>query len=264
MNNSVYGKTMENVRNRINFQLVANESKALNMRNTKRKFTIFSENCVGVHLLKKEVVLNKPIFIGQCVLDESKVVMYDFHYNFMLEKFERENIDLLFTDTDSLCYHIKNQDPYEIIGNDKEYFDLSEYPEDHPLFDKTNKKVIGKFKDEAIGDGKLDYITEFVGLRSKLYAYKTLEEEKKKCKGVKRNVVKKEFNFDMYNKIRLIDEMEDIEKLGMVKQNVIRSYKHKLYSETVNKLGLSSKDDKTVICKNHIDTMTFGHYKLKI
>jgi len=101
MNNSVYGKTMENVRNRINFRLLTTEEQALSIRNTRKKFTIFNENLVGVHLLKKEVKLNKPIFIGQNVLDESKVVMYDFHYNFMLKKFEKRNLDLLFTDTDS-------------------------------------------------------------------------------------------------------------------------------------------------------------------
>ena len=115
MNNSVYEKTTEYVRNRINFKLVSNEHQALAIRNTQRGFTIFNEDLVGVHLLKKEVKLNKPIFIGQNFLDESKFVMYDFHYNFMLKKFEKRNVDLLFTDTDSLCYHIKRQNPYEII-----------------------------------------------------------------------------------------------------------------------------------------------------
>jgi hypothetical protein len=114
MNNSVYGKTMENVRGRINFKFVSTEQQALNIRNKRTRHTIFNEDLVGVHLLKKEVKLNKPIFIGQCVLDNSKYLMYDFHYNFMLEKFKRENIDLLFTDTDSLCYHIRNQDPLKL------------------------------------------------------------------------------------------------------------------------------------------------------
>jgi hypothetical protein len=262
MNNSVYGKTMENVRNRINFKLVSTEEKALNIRNTRRQYTIFSDSLVGVHLLKKEVKLNKPIFIGQNVLDESKYIMYNFHYNFMLEKFKRENIDLLFTDTDSLCYHIRNQDPYEIIKKNKSYFDLSEYPKDHPLYDATNKKVIGKFKDEAIGDGEIDYITEFVGLRSKLYAYKTLDKESKKCKGVKRSVVKKELTFQMYNDIRLNDNLEYINANGNVKQNVIRSYKHKLYTECVSKLALNPLDDKSWVCNNRTDTLTFGHYKI--
>lgn len=262
MNNSVYGKTMENVRNRINFKLVNSEEKALGIRNTRKHFTIFSDSLVGVHLLKKEVKLNKPIFIGQNVLDESKCIMYNFHYNFMLKQFNRSNIDLLFTDTDSLCYHIRKQDPYEVIGKNKSYFDLSEYPKNHPLYDATNKKVIGKFKDEAISDGEVDYITEFVGLRSKLYAYKTLGKESKKCKGVKRSVVKKELSFEKYNNIRLNDTLQYINENGNVKQNVIRSYKHKLYTECVSKVALNPLDDKSYLCDNRVDVLTFGHYKL--
>ena len=88
MNNSVYGKTMENVRNRITFKIVS--SKAIILRNVIKKRTIFNENCVGVHLLKKEIKLNKPIFIGQIALDESKYLMYDFHYNFMLKQIDRK------------------------------------------------------------------------------------------------------------------------------------------------------------------------------
>jgi hypothetical protein len=106
MNNSVYGKTMENVRNRINFRLISSEKKALAIKNIRTKITIFNENLVGVHLCKQQVNLNKPIFIGQNVLDQSKLLMYDFHYNFILTKFKRNDVDLLFTDTDSLCYHI--------------------------------------------------------------------------------------------------------------------------------------------------------------
>jgi hypothetical protein len=193
MNNSVYGKTMENVRNRINFKLLCCEEDTLRFINTLKKRTIFNEDCVGIHLLKKEVKLNKPIFIGQCVLDQSKFLMYDFHYNFMLKKFERKNIDLLFTDTDSLCYHIKNQNPYDIINENKDLFDLSAYPKTHHLYSDVNKKVIGKFKDEAI-DGSISYINEFVGLRSKLYSYTTEDnniiEENHKCKGFKKCVMK--------------------------------------------------------------------------
>ncbi len=107
--------------------------------------------------------------------------MYDFHYGFMLKRL-RENIDLLFTDTDSLCYHIRKQDIFKIMKENKEYFDLSDYPKDHELYDETNKKVIGKLKNESIKQ-----ITEFVGLRAKLYAYSVEDGKEKhlKCKGVK-------------------------------------------------------------------------------
>jgi hypothetical protein len=257
MNNSVYGKTMENVRNRINFRLLTTEEQALSIRNTRKKFTIFNENLVGVHLLKKEVKLNKPIFIGQNVLDESKVVMYDFHYNFMLKKFEKRNLDLLFTDTDSLCYHIKRQNPYEIIAQNKELFDLSAYPKSHELYDAANKKVIGKMKNESV-DGQVHYITEFIGLRSKLYAYKTEDEdEHKKCKGVKRNVVASDIKFQDYK-----NTLFQRQKFN-IKQNVFRSHKHQLFSENITKIGLSYNDDKSYILDNNINCYTFGHYKIK-
>jgi hypothetical protein len=257
MNNSVYGKTMENVRNRINFKLISSEAEALALKNTRKSYTIFNEDLVGVHLCKREVKLNKPIFIGQTVLDDSKVLMQDFHYNFMLKQFERKNIDLLFTDTDSLCYHIKNQDPYKIIAKNKEYFDLSAYPKDDPMFDPTNKKVIGKFKDECIDD-KLNYITEFVGLRSKLYAYITNDDlEHKKCKGVKKNVVDKYLSFNDYDNTRKTRDEKTI------KQTTFRSYKHQLFTESITKVGLSASDDKCYILNDNIDTYTFGHYKIK-
>jgi len=255
MNNSVYGKTMENVRNRINFSLVSSEEKALNFHNTLKKRTIFNESCVGVHLLKREVKLNKPVFIGQCVLDESKLLMNDFHYNFMLKKFKRENIDLLFTDTDSLCYEIRKQNPYEVIAANKERFDLSSYPKDHPLYDATNKKVIAKFKNEAV-DGQMDYITEVVGLRSKMYSYTTEIDsaEHHRCKGVKKYVVEKQFKTKLYKDVLHSRESHE------VKQNGFRSYEHQLYTETVQKIGLSCRDDKCYIQDDNIHTYTLGHY----
>ena len=118
MNNAIFGKSMENVRNRINFRLISTEDEAMRVKNLK-KFTIFNENLVGVHIQKLDVVLNKPIYMGQTILDDSKCLMYDFHYNFMLKKFKRENIDLLFTDTDSLAYITRNQDINDIICEKK-------------------------------------------------------------------------------------------------------------------------------------------------
>ena len=252
MNNSVYGKTMENVRNRINFKLIDNPEKALNLKCIQKKHTIFNENLVGVHLLKQEVYLNKPIYIGQNVLDESKLIMYNFHYNFMLEKIEKKNIDLLFTDTDSLCYHIKNIDPYEIIKNNKSYFDLSDYDKNHPLYDITNKKVPAKFKDESNGH----IISEFIGLRSKCYSYILDGEEHKKGKGVKRCVLKNSISHDDYK--NTLFNLED----KIITQNGIRSYKHQLFTVSNNKIGLSRFDDKCYILDDKINTLTLGHYKI--
>ena len=258
MNNSVYGKTMENVRNRINFKLVSTEKEALACRNKSAKYTIFNDNLVGVHLLRAEVKLNKPIYIGQAVLDQSKHIMQDFHYNFMLKQYEKKDIDVCMTDTDSLCYHLKNKDPYEIIANNKFYFDLSEYPKNHKLYDPTNKKVIGKFKDESISNG-VHYIKEFVGLRSKLYAYTQTDDKKehKKCKGVSSSVVKKHITFENY----LHTQKTGIQK--EVEMTTFRSYEHQIYTEQIKKVALSSNDDKSYICDDQINCLTFGHYKIK-
>ena len=97
-----------------------------------------------------------------CILDLSKTLMYDFHYNYIKQKYNKAK--LLFTDTDSLCYEIETTDVYKDFCNDKDKFDNSDYPEDSPYFNKANKKVIGKFKDKTSGMP----ITEFIGLRSKL------------------------------------------------------------------------------------------------
>ena len=106
------------------------------------------------------------MYLDQNILDDSKLIMSSFHYNFMMNKVDHDIIKLLFTDTDSLCYHIKKQDIFQIIKNNKDEFDLSNYAKDHELYDGKNSKVIGKMKNESPKQ-----ITEFVGMRSKLYNY---------------------------------------------------------------------------------------------
>ena len=202
-----------------------------------------------------KIKFDKPIYAGFCILDLSKSLMYDFHYNYIVKKYGQKQ-KLLFTDTDSLAYEIKTEDFYQDISDDVvEKFDTSNYAKDHPSGIKTgcNKKVIGKMKDECGGK----QITEFVGLRSKMYSYKVDETEEKKAKGVKKNVIKKYISFnDYYN--CLIERVKPIHR----KMNLIRSHKHEIYSETVNKVALSADDDKRVIGKDGISTVAYGHYML--
>ena len=80
---------------------------------------------MGVHIQKQKILLNKPVYLGGTILDDAKYTMYQFHYEFMLKHIKRDNLKLLFTDTDSLCYHVLEQDIFKIIGENKEYFDLS-------------------------------------------------------------------------------------------------------------------------------------------
>ena len=134
-----------------------------------------------------------------CILDLSKTLMYDFHYNYIKRKYGGK-AKLLSTDTESLMYEIETEDFYKDISADvKDRFDTSDYPSDHPsgIPSRFNKKGLGMFKGEV--GGKV--IDEFVGLRAKLYSYKMFEgDESKKCKGVKKSVVKKSIAHEDYKK----------------------------------------------------------------
>ncbi|KAK3733350.1 hypothetical protein QZH41_003614 [Actinostola sp. cb2023] len=184
MNNSVFGKTMENLRKRVSVKLIntPKQLKKLTANPLFDYFRIFDENLVGVDMKKPSLYLNRPIYVGFCILDISKILMYDFHYNVIKQKYGN-NATLLFTDTDSLCYNIKTEDIYEDMYEDLDLYDTSEYPRDHVLHSTVNKKVLGKMKDETHGLP----IEEFVGLRPKMYSLLYHEEgrevEKKTAKG---------------------------------------------------------------------------------
>ena len=201
MNNSVFGKTMENIRKRVDVRLVTDEKKLLKMaaKPTYVSCKIFSENLVAVHKIKETLTLNRPAYIGMCILDLSKTLMhmYDFYYNYIKKKYG-DQAKLLFTDTDSLTYEIEAQDVYSDFWNDKNRFDNSDYRQDSRYFDKTNKKVIGKFKDEAVGIP----VTEFVVLRSKMYSYmKDNQKRGKTAKGIKKNIVKNNIKHENYKEV---------------------------------------------------------------
>ena len=255
MNNSVYGKTMENIRNRVNIKLANNQEKAkiLASQPNYKHHVIFNQNLSSFHMKKKKLVFNKPIYCGMAILDLSKTLMYDFHYNYMNKKFKKDDHKLLFTDTDSLCYEIKTDDFYKDISNDvKDKFDTSNFEKDHPsnIFFQGNKKVIGMMKDEA--GGKI--IDEFVGLRAKLYSYKMHRgKSEKKCKGIKKNVIKQAISHQDY-KICLFGKKEQMREM-----NVIRSRQHTLFTEKIRKVALSTEDYKRIIQEDGIHTLAYGH-----
>ena len=184
LNNACFGKTMENLRKRVDIGLVTSKHKLLKL-SSKPTFVsskIFNNNLVAVHKIKETLTLNRPAYVGMCILHLSKTLMYDFHYKYIKKKYG-DKAKLLFTDTDSLTYEIQAEDVYQDFWNDRHLFDNSDYPESSPYFDKTNKKVIGKFKDEATGVP----ICEFVGLRSKMYSYiKSNRTEERQLKASKR------------------------------------------------------------------------------
>ena len=221
MNNSVFGKTMENIRKHRNIKLVTNKDKYLRMvmKPNFKSGVLFGENLMGCEMGHTKVVMKKPIYLGQTILDLSKIVMYEFHYDYMKPKFE--GLQLCHMDTDSLVYHIKTEDFYADIANDvEERFNTSGYVpttarSHRPLSIGKNKKVIRLMKDESEGT----IMTEFVPLRPKLYSYKKLDGsetsngphfvEDKKCKGIKKCVVKKTLMFENYKNCLFEDSTEN-------------------------------------------------------
>lgn len=258
MNNAMFGKSIENIRKRLNLELVSSQ-KRMEKLVCKPNFldrVIYSESLAAVSCSKESILFNKPIYIGFSVLELSKVHMYSFHYNVM-KKYFGTKIRLLYSDTDSLFYEILTDDIYDQMNSPelKQYFDTSNYDKNHPCFSMKNKKVLGLFKDEC--SGKI--IVEYIGLRPKLYCYKIFESlVKKKAKGIKNNVVQRGITFDDF-KSCLLDRNSNICK----QQTTFKSKKHVIRTVTVNKIALNARDDKRVTLNDGVNTLAYGHYKLK-
>nr|DAC81291.1 TPA_asm: PolB [Ladona dragonfly adintovirus] len=254
MNNAVFGKTMENVRKRINFEIVSNEKRLRKLIASSMFLdrTIYGENLVGVHSRKRKTFMNKPIYIGQTVLDISKILMYNFYYNHLRLRYEK-NVSLLYMDTDSFILEVKTWDFYEDMRADIELYDLSNYPRDHPCYSEMNKKIVGKMKDECGGRP----ITHFAGLRSKLYSFCVKEGgTEKRAKGVKKATIKNSISFDDYvhclrNNISCSRRM-----------TLIKSTSHELYTVELNKVALSPFDDKRFVMDDGVNTFSWGHYQI--
>ena len=245
---------MENIRKRVDVRLVTSKEKLskLASKPTYVSSKIFNENLVAVHKIKETLTLNRPAYIGMCILDLSKTLMYDFHYNYIKQKYDNK-AKLLFTDTDSLTYEIETKDVYRDFWNDKDRFDNNDYNKESPFYNTANKKVIGKFKDEAAGVP----VVEFVGLRSKMYSYvKDNEQTARTAKGIKKQVIRK--NITHYNYIDVLFNNKQI----MHTMKTIRSEKHQLGSFELNKISLSCFDDKRFIHQNGITSYAYGHYKI--
>ena len=204
---------------------------------------MFSENFCAIHLKKESIEMDKPIYIGTSILDLSKLFMYDYYYNNLKSKY-KDNVSLLYMDTDSFIFEIKTSDVYEDMIDNIDIYDTSNYKLGDVLFSSNNEKVIGKFKDEL--GGKV--MSEFIGLRSKAYAFtyidNNIERCKKKLKGIKKKIRNETINFKHYYNC-LILKKEEYRKM-----NKIRSYKHQLYSEEINKKAFGAFDDKRYILEN--------------
>ena len=253
MNNSVFGKTMENLRNRVDIKIVRSNEKdkirKLVASPLYARHVIFTNDLVGIDMRKSRLLLNKPVYTGMTILDKSKILMYDFFYNHLKKQYG-EKCELLYTDTDSLLLKIETEDVYKDIKANENFYDTSDYPKEHPLHSTVNKKVLGKMKDECAGTP----ISEVVCLRSKMYSVmKTDEKNIRKAKGVKKNVVKKQIKHEQYRQA-LFSKVQMWH--GM---NILRSEGHEIYGMHLNKISLSPFDSKRWIADDGVNTKAYGY-----
>ena len=258
MNNAVYGKTNENLRNRVNVEVITNKAIALK-RVAKPSFErsqIIRDDLVIIQCKVITLKLNKPVYVGFSILELSKVLMYDFHYNHMVPKYKK-NLSLCFTDTDSLLYDVKTENIYDDMKSNYDLYDFSEYPLEHSLFSKENKKVIGKMKDELNSIVLLD----FIGLYPKSYSLfyngtiKDNVNEMQKVKGVKESVKKQHLRHAHFR-----DTLFNLKTIS-VAQNIIKSRKHTLSTYHITKSALRAFDTKRWILDDNIHTLAYGHYR---
>ena len=245
MNNSVFGKTMENIRKHRDIKLVTTNKKRIKLVSEPNYHAI---NCISEDL--SIIEMNKTIYLGLSILDISKILIYEFWYDYMKLKYN-DNVKLCYMDTDSFIMNIKTEDFYKDISNDVgKRFDTSNYEVNRPLPTGKNKKVIGLMKDEL--GGKI--ITEFVTLRPKTYLYLTEDcKEDKKAKGTKKCVIKRMIKFNDYKNCLLKDEV-----LLKSQQRFI-SKKHDAYTENINKITLSNNDDKRIVSSDKITSYLYGY-----
>ena len=254
MNNSTFGKCMENVKRRVKMVLTTSPSKCQSIINkpTFQSLHIFNPNFVALQYKKSVVHLDKPIYVGFSILDLSKMHMFDFHYNVMLKTFEPRSIQLLYTDTDSLIYFIVHERFRRILSRIRDYFDFSNFDKSDSLFFKENRKVLGKFKDETGGRE----IVEFVALKPKMYSFLLSSGENiKRVKGVKRYYVDRLMHSE-FKKVLLRSSQL------FATFNSIRSFKHNVYSFKETKLALSPFEDKRWLCSNGVHSLAYGNYKI--
>ena len=261
MNSSVFGKTMENIRKHRDIKLVTTDRKRSKLVSEPNYHTInlISEDLSIIEMKKTKVKMNKPIYLGLSILEISKILMYEFWYDYMKPKYN-DNVRLCYMDTDSFVMHIKTNDFYKDIANDVENrFNTSNYEVNmsetsalarRPLPTGKNKKIIDLMKDEL--GGKI--LIEFVTLRPKAYSFLTDDgKDDKKAKGTKKCIIKKMIKFNDYKKCLLNGEVI------LKSQQRFISNKHDVYTENVNKIALSNNDDKRIVLWNKITSYPYGY-----
>ena len=259
MNNSVFGKTLENVRNHRDIKLVTTNAQRKKHVSEPNYHTSkqFSEDLMGIEMNKAKVLMNKPVYLGQAILDISKTLMCEFWYDYNKPKY-KDKAQPCYMDTDSFIIHIETEDFYKDIADDVDkWFDSSGYNKDdnRPSPPGISKKVLGMFKDEL--NGKI--MKEFIALRAKAYAFLYGDhEEKKKAKGTRKCVIKRLLTCNDY--MNALFKSKPI----LTRQQRLKSDRHIVYTEAINKIALSSNDDKRIQTFDGITTYPYGTNSFKV
>ena len=245
LNNAFYGKTMENVRNRLKIKFVKKDDYREIVKQ-QSKFTFNGihkshENCYSYTVKQKEVPMDKPIYLGFTVLELSKLHMYETYYDKLQPYFGQENIQCHYFDTDAFVLSLNTKDIIKNLKNLEDIFDFSNLDKSHELFSNKNKKVIGKFKIET---PKNIWIDEFVCLRSKMYAFKCGNDSKIKLKSVSKSQ-SKNIKIEEYKKC-----LDGEEYQRECNNYIIRSINHEMFLQKVKKSTLSIFDDKRCFINN--------------
>ena len=152
MNDSVFSKTMENLRSRVDVKIVraweTDKIRKLFSSPSFARFTIFGNDMAGIHMHKIKLVLNKPVYTGMTILENSKILMYEFFYNHLKARYGQK-CELVYIDTDSLILDFQTEDVYKDMQEYSWLYDTSNYPKDNLLYNDRNKKALGKMKDEC-------------------------------------------------------------------------------------------------------------------
>lgn len=258
-NNAIFGKSIENVRKRMDLKIVKSfegryGAEYFISKPNYLRHTIFTENLVAVQMKRLSINLNKPIYVGQVCLDLAKLHMCRFYYDFMRKIYTRDELKLAYTDTDSfLMYITGGPNIYDVIRDNPSQFDTSNFPLNNKFnIVQQNKGELGIMKVENAEK----VMTHFVGLRSKMYAYKFDDgSENKRAKGIKKYIVDRTISFQDYYNCLMNEEI--ISRF----QNLIQSKNHRIYTIRSKKKALDCEDDKRVMISK-FTSLPYGHYSL--
>ncbi|VEN55338.1 unnamed protein product [Callosobruchus maculatus] len=257
MVNCIFGKTIENVEKRVDIKLATtfeSNSRKRGASNyiskpTFKELRIFSENLVAIQMEKTFIDYCRPTYVGFCILDIAKIVIYDFVYDFLKPTYG-DNCTILYTDTDSLIVHVKTSNFYADMKANISRFDTSNYtvPNCHNV--PKNQSILGKMKDEYAGK----VLAAFYGTGAKAYCIDSIDEVCKKAKGITKASVDNQLDIIHYKTI-----VEGSKNQVYCMMYVFKSESHTIYTNYIKKVALTNRDDKRYLIPDSTSTLAWGH-----